>query len=727
MIEFSKQISEKWSISQTLAELLCNSYLKNDTPYYLAEYTTEVAVELPVSAVWEIYDFLKTMDDLSSKKKRVLNAYKKIGKCTSLLEKQINLKTNPYELDDMLIPFRPNPRSKGQLAAKKGIGPFTDLLLKQEEEQVPVEKLAEEYVGKDPSLKTADDVLQGVKEILAERFAYDDTVRSMARDFAFEDGFFDVTPKNKKDPRFISYIGKSIPLHELSQQELLILFSAEDNKEVRLKLGVQLFRVTELLRHHFITNPDFVGFDLLCATIDDSWERLLQPIIERDVKDRLRNEAEEWAVKQMTADIEKAYAKEQERGPVLCIDIYQKKSLLLLAINGQGSLLGATSEKVPADIKTFISERLRQFLVRHRPSSIVVRDTDQVPQIESMLKPYSSLTEQPIPFIKFKDDPEKKNASQSEWMLKKFSALLDEPMRDLYGFALKYLQPISLVTSIGPEYLTVHPFQNIVAPARCTEVISRIISDTEVRKGVLIKDITESPFVQFCCIKPGILQAIKAADTKEQFTGKNDLLKVDGMTESVFRNIAGFIVIPNGNEPLDRSLVHPDFYGLINEVSEQLTVSQDTIVSDPEILRSYATEDFVRKIYIEKKLIGQVQSAQQYFSQVTSKAKHKLKLTEIKEGSIVSGRVTNITPFGVFVNINAVCDGLIHISQLADEYVETPEQVVAINDKVDVRILKVDVKKRRISLSMKNLGNKAPHVKPTKGQLDNLAEYFKNR
>jgi ribosomal protein S1 len=150
-------------------------------------------------------------------------------------------------------------------------------------------------------------------------------------------------------------------------------------------------------------------------------------------------------------------------------------------------------------------------------------------------------------------------------------------------------------------------------------------------------------------------------------------------------------------------------------------------MNDPETMRSFAVEDFIKKIYIEKKLIPQMRTCLQSASQGLQKIKRKQKLTEFKEGSIVSGRVTNITPFGVFVNVNAVCDGLIHISQLADDYVESPEQVVSLHEKVDVRILKIDPKKRRISLSMKNLGKKGPRVKPSAGHLNTLAEHFKNR
>ena len=132
--------------------------------------------------------------------------------------------------------------------------------------------------------RPVDDVIAGVKDILAERFAYDETARTMVREFAYDDGFFEVQLKNKKDPEFSRLDGKSIPIKEMTKQDPLILLCAEDKKAIRLKLEVQLFRIGELLKHHFITNPDFAGFDLLCQAIDDCWLRLLQPIVERDVK-----------------------------------------------------------------------------------------------------------------------------------------------------------------------------------------------------------------------------------------------------------------------------------------------------------------------------------------------------------------------------------------------------------------------------------------------------------
>ncbi len=726
MIEFSKQIVEKWALTQAQAEILCSAYEKGDTPYFLAEYSTTLATSLSISVIWEIFDFLAGMEELQAKKKRVLNAYKKAEKLSGDLEKRINYSQNTYELDDLLIPIRPNPRSKGQLASKKGIEPLAEVIMSQNEETASVEELAEGYVGKDPSLKNAGDVLQAVKDFMAEKFAYDETVRAMAREFVYDDGFFEISPKNRKDEKYSSYIGKLVPVLEFSKEELLRLFMAEDSKTIKLKLNVQLFRITELLRHHFIINPDSTSFDLICETIDDMWVRLLHPAVERDVKERLRNEAEEWAIKQITGDLEKTYAEEQTKSPVFVVDASSKKDINIVAVSANGDLLGATSEKKPLEGKAFTSERVRQFLQRHRPSQIVIVDNDKAEIAESAMSQLVLGSDLPIEIKKFKT-AHKSNPSQSEFLQQRQFAILEPQTREMLGLGILMLQPMSLLPQLGTSYYKVHPLQDTIPESKFLNLVSRILEYSMLVKGVNIKEIADSPIENFRSISKDLIGAIKDADSAEPMLSKNDLLKVKGMTETAFRNISGFLVFPNADDLLDKSTVHPDMFALVEQIVDQLTVSHETIVSNPEVVFSFDAENDEIQLYVEKRLAHQLLAAQRYLNLGAQKTKRKLKLAEIKEGSVVSGRVTNITQFGVFVNINAVCDGLIHISQLADEYVETPEQVVSVGDRVDVRILKVDTKKRRISLSMKNLGNKAPKVKPSKGQLDNLAEHFKNR
>jgi uncharacterized protein len=732
MIEFARQIADKWNISQSLSETLCDAFQKGETPYYLAEYRPDVCAEASLSCLWEIFDFLAAMAELALKKKRVLNALKKAEKLTPAVEKRVNCLTSACEIDDMLLPLRPNPRSRGQLSIKKGLGPLADLVSRQEEGGAPLDECAKAYIGKEPSLLSVADVLQGVKDVLAERLAYDDTVRAMAREFAYEDGYFEVVPKNRQDIRFLQYAGKQTPIAKLTKAEVLKLIAAEDEKAVRLRLGVQLFRITELLRHHFIQNPEFSGFDFLCEVIDDSWQRLLQPIVERDIKLRMREEAEEWAVQQIVPELEKKYREEVDRRAVCVVDASHPRHISFTIVSGHGELLGATLEKKLSDGKIPSFERLQQFFMRHRPAEIVICDNEQAQAAETVMTQVVQPDETgKTPTVtRYKADADSRNPAEAEWVTKKYGVLLDNDTRKVYGIAIQFLKPLELVPFIGTKYYSTHPLQCMLSSDRFLEIISRIVTDDALHRGVLVKDIGELPPDAGKVIPPALAQAIRSAEAKEPFTSKNDLLKVTGMTEVLFRNLAGFIIIPQSDDFRDRSLIHPEHYGWLEEAAEQMNISLDSIAADPEILRSFAVEDPIRKMFLEKKLIGQVKSGIRLSPAAVQKGKRKLKLTELKEGSIISGRVTNITPFGVFVNINAVCDGLIHISQLADDYVESPEQIVALHDRVDVRILKVDPKKRRISLSMKGLGSlgkKVPRVKPSQGQLDILAEHFKNR
>jgi len=736
MIEYSKQISKKWALSHDVADFLCTAYERGDSPYYLAEYCQTVSSYMDISVIWDVYGFLGAMEELAAKRKRVSNAYKKIGKLTAALEKRINHVTDPHVLDDILIPLRPNPSSKGQLAAKKGIGALADLIAAQTEETRTIEELAEEYVGKDPTLNSVDDVVRAVKDLLAERFAHDDTVRAMAREFLREDGFFEIIPKNRKDSKYEKYIDRFIPITEFTNEELLRLFIVDDSRDIRFKLNVQLFQIVELICHHIITNPDSTSFDCIREIIDDMWLRLLHPSIEPDVKEYFRTQAEDWANKDIIYALTKNLAEEQSAPSVFVVDMGAKKTFTIAAVSARGELLGATTEKKPGDGRAYLSERLRQFFNRHRPARILYAEGGaEIP--EKFIKQANDYLAAELELIAVKPAERDANPCNSEYMKQREFAMLDHRTMALYGLAITHLQPISLITSLGSKYYKVHPLQDALPENKFMALVDRVFEHAQLLRGISVKDMTDSPLAKFRCVPKELLAAIKAYDAEETVGAKNDLLKVKGMTETAFRNIAGFMLIPNAADLFNRSTVHPDQFAFLEEVVSEFTVSHETMISDPEILLSYPVDDPDFRTYLQKKLIPQLKIAQRYQSIAAHKSKKKVRLADLKENAVVCGRVTNITPFGVFVNINAVCDGLIHISQLTDDYVDTPDQIVSIGDRIDVRIIKVDTKKRRISLSMKNMGAakaakasktpKAPKTKPSKGQLSNLAEHFKNR
>ncbi len=727
MVEYSSFVSKRWDISEEIATKICEHFEKGDSVYYICDYIPAIAAELDITTCADIYSTLNEIKGLSSKKKRVLNALSKADELTDENKQRVMLCTSSVELDDMLLPYRPNSRSRAQQAIKKGLKPLADLIDEQEVEEGSIEEAAEEYVGKDSSLKSVDDVIAGVKEILIERYAYDETVRSMMREVGYEDGFFEILPKVKKDKRFIIYRNKMVPINDLTSEEILTLTKAEEEKQIRFKHGVQLFHITELLRHHFIENPDAIGFDLICEVLDECWTRSLQPVVERDVKARVYKQAEDWAIRKIDEDLRNADLGKQPDGSLLVIGKYTERNIIIVAVSKDGHLLGATNEKLGGKDGNVFSTRIIQFFNRYKPKKILIKETKFVETAEDVVNRSLKNVFGEVSVERYTPGEDYSGLIKSQWMQERCE-VLEEDMKDVYACGLIYLQPLILIPQVGIQYFTIHPLQNLIRKERLERLLNLRITVTELHKGVPYIEAPDSVLQLFDCVPKEVLVQIRKDGARKPFSTKNDLLKVEGMTERIFRNIAGYIVILNAQNALDRTLVHPDFYEWLNTISLELNVSMDSLVNAPEHVRSVVCDNYAEKAYLDQKLPEQLMVGQRYPVLIKgSRHRRKQRLSELKEGTIVSGRVTNITKFGVFVDINAVCDGLIHISQLADEYVETAEQVVKPNDLVDVRILKVDKKKRRVSLSMKKLGSKAPKVRPSQGQLSSLADHFKNR
>ncbi len=725
MTEFASIVADTWKIDARLASEICSRFEKGDSALLLVDYHPQISAELELSSLSAVFEFLRGLADLAPKKKRVMNALRKANQLTDALENRIKLCTNGFELDDIMLPFRPNPRSHAQIALRKGLGELSDILQSQEVEDTTVEELAERYVGKDSSLGAVGDVIAGVKDILVERFAYDETVRSMARAFGRDDAYIEVLPRNKKDRDFIAYRGKMVPLAEIAPEEYFRLLAAERTKQVRLKYGVQLFRITELLRNHFIVNPDSTSFDFICGTIDECWARQLSHVVDSDVKEALRRKAEDWAIARVVEELDKRVSSGGIQGTSLAVGLTPSGDAVIVAFGPEGHLLGATRES-GASAEGAGSGRLKQFIARHRPRRIVVHENERGSDALRLVRKCIGNAGE-IEVTNETGSAAAEKLAKSAWMDKE-CAYLDAGMRFVFAIGLSSLQPLAIMARVGIEYFTIHPLQEHVPVERLSELLRRTMTEGALRRGISFLEVADSALKNLPCVTTGMLEEIRKQGVKQHFGAKNDLLKVEKMSEVVFRNIAGYIYFPNGAQALDRTLVHPDHFEWVQEMASDLGVPIESLVNSPEQLRGIQCDDYAEKMFIERRLIEQLRFGQQFqMAAGAGRTRKRLGLSELTENSVVSGRVTNITQFGVFVDINAVCDGLVHISQLADGYVETAEQVVGVGDQVNVRIMKVDTKKRRISLSMKGLGDKGPRVRPTRYQLTTLADHFKNR
>lgn len=724
MVLFSQLVAEKWNINETLAAALCEAYEEGDWPFYLHDYVPEISAELELRQVWEVYDFLDSVAALSSKKKRLVNALKKAKKLDEALQAQIEISVDPHELDDMLISHRPNARSRAQTAMGMGLGPLADLVEAQEEENGTLEERAEAYVGTHESLKTTEDVIGGVRDILAERFAYDETVRAMTREFCFDDGYFTVSPKKGKESAYAEFRDTELPICELERADTLKILAGEERKHVRVKLGVQLFRITEVLRQHFIENPDAIGFDLICEAIDDSWQRLLQTMAEKDVKDTLRRDAVLWALGAVAKDLSETSG-ESAVGTLVVVSIPADGRVVSAALNSTGRLLGASRDQraLPEDATT--SDTLTKLLNRYRPATVIAVRGEEGGNVEGIVRATVDAEHASAEVVVVDAGSVKSGMCESEFFKTKCGDL-DMAMRRVYAAGLAYVKPLGMIAEVGVQYFDVHPLQNVLPEEELGKVVNRVATERLLHAGIPVREVTESVLTQSPGATEALLNGMRTMDVSEPFAAKGELYNVKGMTEKAFRNMTGYIVLPSSNYALDRTLVHPYHYERYDEMARELKVSVEGLVANPDVINSYVSDDFEWQLYVRTHATQQLLVGQK-LAQTRQVPRRKLRLDELDEGMIVQGKVTNISPFGAFVNINAVCDGLIHISQLADSYVENPEQVVSVGESVSVRVVKVDMAKRRISLSMKGLGRRSPRVKPSANHISNLIDHFSNR
>ncbi|MDD5675209.1 MAG: Tex-like N-terminal domain-containing protein [Chitinivibrionales bacterium] len=569
MIQFAKHIVQTYGISEPLAQTLCACFVKGDTPYYCSEYIPAVAAEMESDQVWDIFEFLREADRLPPKKKRLISILQKDGKLTNALQQRIDVCTDPFELDDLLLPLRPNPRSKAQLALKKGLGDLAAALVCQQDKGLDLPGRAGALVGTEASLKSAEDVLAGVKDILAERFAYDETVRAMTRDFVLEDGFFEISVRHKTDEMFAEYAGKQLPIAQCSKEQILSFLSAEEQKRIRCKISVQLFRITELLRHHCIVDPDAAGFDLICEAIDESWLRLLQPIVERDVKERLARTCVQWALKTMAADLRAALPTASEPRTMVIAGVFENTALVMVACNNEGRLIGATQEKITPGKSAQPTDRLRQFITRHRPAATIVLDNSQNAEIEALL---GALLGGGATLKRIKAIPADAGLAASPWVMQ-HCANCDDNIRLLYAVSLRETPPLQIVSEIGTSFFTIHPLQVYLTEAQTTAVIRRIRGVAALQRGILPADFFNAVERLFTTLSADCLKQNPAKTLPAPLTAKDNILSIAGMTEALFRNVAGFVVIPDAPNPLDRTLMHPDHFEWINSLAQECRIS----------------------------------------------------------------------------------------------------------------------------------------------------------
>jgi len=684
-------------------------FAEGATVPFIARYRKEVTGgldEVQIRAIQERHGYLK---DLHDRRETILESIASQEKLTDELRAKIMACETKTALEDLYLPFKPKRRTRATIAREKGLEPLAELMWAQQPGASPREAAAP-FVDNEKGVDDVDDALAGARDIVAERVVENADVRKIIRElFADEGVLCSEVAAEKKDQRtkFEQYYDFAEPVRTIPSHRFLAVRRGEREEVLRTRVTVDADRAQNKMQH-------LVGLQAspweaqLREAIEDGFRRLLAPSVENDVRADLKLSSDKEAVGVFASNLRNLLlAAPLGEKSVIGIDPGLRTGCKCAAVDATGKYLDTVtiypSRGAEGEVKA--AQTLLAFLKKHDPQSIAVgngtagRETESF--VRRLLKEYD--LEQIL--VVLVSEAGASIYSASDVAREEFPDL-DLTIRGAISIARRLQDPLAELVKIDPKSIGVGQYQHDVNQNLLKRKLDDVVESCVNHVGVQLNTASAPLLAHVAGI--GASSALKIVSHREEhgaFATRRQLLKVAGVGPRTYEQAAGFLRIRGGAYPLDASAVHPERYKLVEQIAKDMQVSLADLMGDPKLadridIQRYVNDEVgeptLRDIANELKKPGRdprdVFEPPNFRDDVNT-------LQDLEKGMSLEGVVTNVTHFGAFVDIGVKQDGLVHISQLADRFVKDPSEVVKVGDKLKVRVLEVDLERKRISLT----------------------------
>ena len=709
------------SVGNTLAllELGC-------TIPFIARYRKErtgALNEVQIAAISEQHERLK---EIGKRKETVVKTISELGKMTPELERRINDCWDATELEDIYLPFRPKRRTRAQVAREQGLEPLATLLYLQREQQ-PMQA-ARRFVSGD--VIDADMALRGAQDIIAEMVSEDERSRNMLRSmFRREAVISSKVVKAKKDTdeaqKFSDYFDWQEPLQRCTSHRLLAMRRGEEEGILRVSIGADDEECLSRLRHLHVCGGGMCS-RLVGEAVDDSYKRLLRPAIENEFAAASKERADDEAIQVFAENLRQLLLSAplgQKR--VMGIDPGFRTGCKVVCLAAQGNLLHHEAIFPHPPVNHYMQAKMHvlSMLRKYRIEAIAIgngtasRETntfvqDTVGEMEANGGSGKSGAEgvdlaRPQVFTVSEDGASIYSASK---VAREEFPDEDVTVRGAVSIGRRLMDPLAELVKIDPKSIGVGQYQHDVDQGKLKRSLDQTVMSCVNTVGVNLNTASQHLLMYVSGLGPALAKNI--VDYRREhgaFTSRAQLKKVPRLGPSAYEQCAGFLRIPGAKNPLDNSAVHPESYGLVEQMAADMGCTVGALVGNKERLKEidikrYAREDvgLLTLADIVKELEKPGLDPREQI-EVFEFDPNVHSIEDLSEGMVLPGIVTNITNFGAFVDVGVHQDGLVHISQLADRYVSDPNQVVKLHQHVLVRVKEVDLRRKRISLTMRGV------------------------
>jgi len=714
MTNLSTLIATELSLRTAQVAAALELFANGATVPFVARYRKERTGNLDEVQLRHIAERHQYLSELQDRKQAVLEAIDAQGKLTSDLKAAILACPQKTELEDLYLPYRPKRRTRATAAKEKGLEPLADRIqeLNRTGQRADLLRLATAFVSADKGVETAPDALQGAADILAEQVAEQADLRSYVRNQLLTKGVF--TAAIKKDypegtTKFEMYRDYQNSVRSIASHNVLALLRGE--REGILKVGLQVDedKILYNLQKRIIKTAVAEVRQFYQALIKDAYSRLMKPSLTSDVIAEKKDWADQVSIQTFEANLKNLLLSPPAgMKPTLGIDPGFRTGCKVAALDGTGKFLEYQA------IFPHQSERQRQqaandlakLIRKHKIELIAIgngtasRETDRF--VGEVLK---DIPNSPIKVLV--NESGASIYSASEVAAAEFPDL-DVTVRGAISIARRLQDPLAELVKIDPKSIGVGQYQHDVDQKRLKQKLDDTIESCVNYVGVDLNMASRELLTYVSGISPTVANNIvQYRNENGVFNSRKQLLKVKKLGPKAFEQAAGFLRIRDGKNPLDNTAVHPESYGIVDAISADLAIPLQQIPKAADRLKhldlkKYMTTNVgeltLRDILQELEKPGR--DPREQFTYANFKEGID-EITDLKPGMALEGVVTNVTNFGAFVDLGVHQDGLVHISQMADRFVSDPNNIVKVGQVVKVRVIEVDVKRKRISLSMK--------------------------
>ena len=705
---------------------------EGNTIPFISRYRKEATGSLNDEILRNLYDRLMYLRSLNDRKAVVLASIEEQGKLTAELKKSIEEAATLVVVEDLYRPYRPKRRTRATIAKEKGLEPLANIILLQMTKE-PLEKEAEAFVSEEKEVKTAKDAIAGACDIIAESISDEADYRMEIRRRTEAKGLIVSTAKDEKaESVYENYYEFSEPVSKIAGHRVLALNRGEKEKFLNVKIEAPTEEILRYLEKKIITKENPQTKPVMQATIEDAYNRLIAPAIEREVRNQLTEKAEDGSLKVFGKNLEQLLLQPPIAGKVvLGWDPAFRTGCKLAVVDPTGKVL-ATKVIYPTEPHNKVAEskaEVKKLIDKYHVNLISCGNGTASRESEKIISDMIHEMNLPVDYV-ITNEAGASVYSASKLATEEFPDF-DVAQRSAVSIARRVQDPLAELVKIDPKSIGVGQYQHDMNQKKLENTLTGVVEDSVNKVGVDLNTASASLLEYISGISKAVAKNIvEYRETNGRFTNRKQLLKVAKLGPKAFEQCAGFMRISGGDNPLDATSVHPESYEAATKLLALLGYDINSITSGELIGLKSKVKDFAKMADelgigtmtledIVKELEKPGRDPRDEMPKPILR-KDVLDMKDLTPGMILKGTVRNVIDFGAFVDIGVHQDGLVHISQMSStKRVEHPLDVVSVGDIVDVRVIDVDIPKARISLSMILDEKEAANRKYTKDNSNN--------